>query len=248
MKILGIIPARGGSKRLKNKNSAALLGRPLISYTIEHAKASKLIDRVVCSTDSEEIAKIALTESCEVITRPRYLATDNAHIADALIHAADYMDKKFNYKTDIAVILIPNVPVREPGIIDKVIQKLINTRADSVFTVEPVGKYHPNWMVKADKNDRMVYYSPTLVSRAQDLPALYINNGAVLAVWADVLKRRIKRKTNYSQFGNDIRLIVQNRCESVDIDDIYDFIFAEAVLRHRQSQSKEAAHNAKSSD
>lgn len=233
MNILGIIPARGGSKRLKDKNIIPLLGKPLISYAIRHAKKSKLLNRVVCSTNSNKIAKVAKKYSCEVIKRPGYLAGDKSMLDDALIHAINYLDKKCSYRADIVVVILANIPVRKPGVIDEAIRKLIKTKADSVFSVEDVGKYHPYWMVKKGKGDRMFYYKASSVFRKQDLPFLYINNGAVWAVWADILRKTVKRKTNYSQFGKDIRLIVQKRYDVIDVDDIYDLHLAEAVLKKR---------------
>lgn len=231
MNILGLIPARGGSKRLKNKNILPLLGRPLISYTIEHARESTLINKIVCSTESEEIARIAELEACEVVKRPKRLAQDRSHLEDVLEHTVCYLSHKCSYEAEIVVVLLANVPIRKQGIIDKVIQKLIDTKADSVFTAEPVGKYHPLWMVKRSRDDVMVHYNPSPIFRGQDLPPLYINNGAVWAVWSKVLKRKAKRETNYSKFGNDIRLVIQDRYDAVDVDDIYDFLLAETILK-----------------
>lgn len=233
MNILGIIPARGGSKRLKNKNILPLLGRPMISYTIESARASTFLNRVICTTECARIADIAQGECCEVVKRPMRLAQDNSHLEDVLVHAIEYLDRTCGYKVDIAVVLLPNVPVRKPGIIDKVVKKLIDTNADSVFTAEPVGKHHPVWMVQKSRCDKMMFYSPSTIYRGQDLPPLYINNGAVWAVWGEVLKRKAKRETCYSRFGKDIRLVIQDRYDAVDIDDIYDFFLAEAILKQR---------------
>lgn len=231
MNILGVIPARGGSKRLENKNILPLLGKPLICYTIEHAKRSKLIDMVVCSTDSEEIAEVARGCSCKVIKRPKRLAGDRSKIEDAITHAVRYLEQRYHYSADIVVVLLANIPVRAEGVIDKTIKKLIDTKADSVFTVESVGKYNPCWMVKKGKGDKMIYYKPGRIDRVQDFRPLYINNGAVWAVWSKVLKRKMKRKTNYSPFGEDIRLIVQRRYEGIDIDDANDLLLAETILR-----------------
>lgn len=234
MNILGIIPARGNSKRLKNKNILPLLGRPVISYTIERAKESRLIDKIVCSTDSKKIAKIAEKEACQIVERPRSLAKDTSRLEDALIYSVDYLWQKCNYRADIVVVLLANIPVRKPGVIDEVIQKLIDTKADSVFTVEKVGRFHPYWMVGKGKKDKMVYYKASPIFREQDLPPLYINNGACWAVWSDVLKKSVQRETNYAQFGKDIRLVIQERYDAVDVDDIYDFLLAETLLNQKK--------------
>lgn len=234
MNILGIIPARAGSKRLKNKNILPLMGKPMILYTLEHARKSRLIDKIVCSTDSERIAKIMEKESCEVIKRPKRLARDRSRLEDALIHAVLYLEREQNYSADIVVILLANIPVRQEGVVDKAIEKLIATGADSVFTAEPVGKNNPCWMVRLGKDDKMVYYEPSPVFRGQDLPPVYINNGAVWAIWREVLFRKVKRLTNYAAFGKDIRLIVQSRYDAIDVDDIFDFEIAKIALKAKK--------------
>lgn len=231
MNILGIIPARGGSKRLKNKNILPLMGKPMILYTLEHARQSRLIDRIVCTTDSSRIARVMKNGSCEMIRRPKNLARDRSRLEDAIVHAVRHMEREHDYIADIVVILLPNIPVRADGVIDRTIEKLVRTGADSVFTVEPVGKNHPCWMVKVGKDDRMAHYEPSPIFRGQDLPPLYINNGAAWAVWRSVLFGKGKKLTNYTSFGDDLRLIVQKRYEAVDVDDIYDFKMAEIVLK-----------------
>jgi len=234
MNILGIIPARAGSKRLKDKNILPLMGKPMILYTLAHARESRLIDRIVCSTDGSRIAKVMEKASCEVIKRPKHLALDRSRLEDVLIHAVLYMERKHNYRADIAVILQANIPVRRGGIIDKVIKKLMTTGADSVFTAEPVGKHNPCWMVKLGKDDRMSYYEPSPIFRAQDLPAVYINNGAVWAIWRDVLFRKRKKLTNYAAYGDDIRLVIQPRYDAIDVDDRFDLEMAGIILRAKK--------------
>lgn len=231
MNILGVIPARGGSKRLKNKNILPVAGKPMLCHTIEHARKSRLINRLVCSTDDSRIADVAAAYGCDVIKRPKRLAGDRSRIEDALIHAMEHLERKCGYAADIVVILLPNMPIRKDGAIDEIVRKLIKTNADSVFTVECVGKFHPFWMVRKGYGDRMLYYKKSPVFRGQDLPALYINNGAVWAVWSSVLKRNVRRSSNYSQFGKDIRVVVQERYDSVDIDDMHDLMLAESILR-----------------
>lgn len=230
MNILGIIPARGGSKRLKNKNILPIYGKPMILYTLEHAKKSRLINRIVCSTDSERIARIMQRQSCEVIRRPKRLAADRSRLEDALVHAVRYMERMHGYRADIVVILLANIPVRRAGTIDTVIKKLLTTGADSVFTAEPVGKNNPRWMVRLGRSDKMIYYEPSAAFRAQDLPAVYINNGAAWAIWREVLFRRVTKLTNYSAFGKDIRMVVQRRYDAVDVDDVFDLEMAKAIL------------------
>lgn len=238
MNILGVIPARAGSKRLKNKNILPIRGKPMILHALGHARKSRLVDRIVCSTDSPRIAKIMERSSCEVIRRPKRLARDRSRLEDALRHAALYMERKRGFRADIIVVILANIPVRSDGVIDRVIERLIATGADSVFTVEPVGKFNPCWMVQLGKDNRMHYYEPSPVFRAQDLPPVYINNGAAMAVRREVLLRKTDAGTNYAAYGKDIRLVVQKRYDAIDVDDIFDFEMAKIALKAKKRERR----------
>ena len=112
MNILGIIPARGGSKGVPEKNIIQLCGKPLITYTIENAFKSKFIDKSVISTDSKKIADV-VSESydIQIINRPAEFAKDNSPIEEALLHAVEYMNIKIGYNADIVVCMQPNLPL-----------------------------------------------------------------------------------------------------------------------------------------
>jgi CMP-N-acetylneuraminic acid synthetase len=234
MNIVGIITARGGSKGVKDKNIIPLLGKPIIYYTIKRAKESKLLDKIVCSTEDERIARIVQEYGVEVIRRPSELARDTSPIEDVLRHAVKELQQG-GFNPGIVVLLYANVPVRAGGIIDKTIKKMISTHADCVLTVENVGKFHPYWMLKVDNSDKLIYYTPDKnLYQRQMLPRLYIHDGSVLAVKKDVLMKGLSNDRLYSSFGEDIRVIIQQPGDTVEIDDRYDLSVAEILLKKTQ--------------
>jgi len=151
LKVLGIIPARGGSKTVPKKNLRFLLGKPVIAYTILAAKESKYIDRLVVSTEDREIASVSESYGVEVIKRPRELSNDKSPIENALRHAVTYLEKRVNYYPDIVALMQANVPVRKKGTIDRVISKLTNTKADSVVTIYEISQ-RPELLKTIQKN------------------------------------------------------------------------------------------------
>ena len=127
-RILSIIPARGGSKGLPNKNIRPLLGKPLIAWTIEQAKQSKYIDRIIVSTENNEIAEIAKEYGAEIpFIRPKELAMDNTPVLEAILHAMDFLETK-NDSHDILLLLECTSPMRYEQDIDGVINKLIDNK------------------------------------------------------------------------------------------------------------------------
>ena len=234
MNVLAIVAARGGSKGLPNKNILPLCGSPVICYTIDDALESELCDKVVCTTDDERIAAIAARTGIEVINRPARLARDDSPIEEALRHAVACVEADDDFMPDIIVSLNGNVPVRADGIIDKAVSLLIETDADAVITVTDVGHYHPNWMLEIDGTGRIAYYKSGCIYRRQELPACYVHDGAVAAVKRHVMMVRHPKTTLYSWMGEDIRAVMQRPHETVDIDDEYDFMLAEAIIRARE--------------
>ena len=231
MKILSIIPARGGSKGLKNKNILPLLGHPLIAYSIKAGLDSERIDRVIVSTDSEEIADVAKKYGAEVpFMRPAEFAQDMSTDMEVFIHVLDWLKKNENYIPDIIVQLRPTSPVRFEKEIDLCIDKLINSDADSLRIVTPA-PYTPYkmWVVNEEnelmeplltlKNVKEPYNEPR-----QRLPKTYWQVGIL-----DVIKTgTILEKKSLS---GDLILshIVSNEL-SVDIDDIHSFTKAAEVI------------------
>lgn len=135
MEILAIIPARGGSKGIPRKNLAILAGQPLIAYTIRAARNAKLLNRVVVSTEDEEIAGVAKSHGAEVILRPSELALDTTPTEPVLLDVLKTLESKEGYVPDAVVLLQPTSPLRSESHIDEAIKKLYDTEADAVVSV-----------------------------------------------------------------------------------------------------------------
>lgn len=229
---MGFIPARAGSVGVPGKCMRNLLGKPVISYSIEAAQAARLIDQVVVSSDDQKIKTICRDGDVTFIDRPIELAANTARMDDAMRHAVEELEKQHKYKADIVVLLYGNVPIRAQGIIDKAIDHLIKTGADSVQTLAPVGKYHPYWLYEID-DDRAVKHIVNKVYRRQDLPPLYAIDSAVGVVRRECLMAAAGKEDPYAFWGTDKRALVQEAHETVDIDCERDFFMAEAVLREK---------------
>jgi CMP-N,N'-diacetyllegionaminic acid synthase len=133
-KIIAVIPARKNSKEIKKKNLLKLNGLPLISYTIDYANKSKLIDKVFVSTDGEKIAKVSNKFGAEIIMRPKNLSNDVIMPDHAVVHAINYVDKVLNYKFDYVVFLQPTTPLRKMGELDEAIKLCITKKFETVFS------------------------------------------------------------------------------------------------------------------
>ncbi len=233
-KIIGIIPAREESVGLLKKNIKELKTKPLIAYTIEAGLASKYLDRLVISTDSLAIAKIAEGYGLKVpFLRPKELARDDVPVIAALQHALNYLEKNEEIELEVVVILQPTTPLRQSWHIDAAIEKLFNTNADSVVTVCEV-EHHPLFVMKRLVDDRVFPFFPTekRYFRRQDLPPVYRLNGGVY-----VTKRDIIMNQN-TVLGEDTRAIIMDQIYSVDIDTEIDFKTAEAMLGFLQESGE----------
>jgi len=226
-RILGVIPARGGSKTIPRKNVKSLLGRPLIAYTIVPALKSKMLSRVIVSSDNDEIIRVARRYGADVpFVRPKKLATDLVLALDVMKHAVLEAEKQEGRKYDYAVMLQPTTPLRTTEDIDCALAKLVETKADSVISVVGVGPIHPMRM-KRIVNDKLVDYTKEGVENMPKelLPPIYIRNGAIYAVKRDILVEKNSFK------GNDCRPYQMPEERSVNIDSQMDFLLAEAVMR-----------------
>ena len=175
-KVLAVIAARGGSKGLRGKNLREAGGKPLIAWSIEAGRGSRYIDRLVLSTDDDEIMAVARDWECEVpFRRPDDLAGDEARIEDALIHALDTIGDDFDY----LVLLQATSPLRTSGDIDACLERCLETGAPALVSVSEAGK-SPYWMYGLDADGRMRPLLEGRYSRRQDLPAVYAVNGGGL--------------------------------------------------------------------
>jgi N-acylneuraminate cytidylyltransferase len=174
-KVLAVISARGGSKGVPRKNVRELAGRPLIFWTIDSAKKSKYIDRLILSSDDEEIIDVARALGCEVpFVRPGALATDTARGVDVLCHAVQHAGADYDY----VVLLQPTSPLRTVTDIDTAIELCVQKAAVSVVSVTEASK-SPYWMYQMNDDGLLVPFVENAPSNRQQLPLSYVLNGAV---------------------------------------------------------------------
>lgn len=230
--VLLLIPARGGSKRIPHKNIRLLAGRPLITYAIAAARGSAHVDRVIVSTDSSRIAKIAKRAGAEAsFLRPKKLAGDTAPIMKTVLHALEYFKKREKWEPDIFVLVQPTSPFVLSKDIDAAIETLFSSRTNSCVSVSPITE-RPEWMFTLVGSMLRKHFPATLFRRSQDFPILYRLNGAVYAV-------RTKTLIHIKQVFDPKKstAIVMPRERSIDIDYPIDLTVAEAMLRttHRST-------------
>ena len=235
MRALGIILARKGSRRIKRKNTRPLGGKPLVVWTFECAKKSKRLDRVVVSTDDEEVKRLAEEYKIEVpfFPRPRELAEDVDSVLP-LKHAVEFLEEKQGYIPSHVVLLQPTSPFREPSDIDGCILIAEETRCDTVITIKEVSQ-HPYWMFKAkmgrkgftrlEPYEKIDLAGDVLVW--QNLPKLYYPTGDVYVIKTELVKKgRI--------FGETIYGYLIPRERAIDIEEEVDLLLAEAIIEQRK--------------
>lgn len=234
MRVLAIILARAGSKGLPDKCVRSLRGQALVTFTFDHALSSTSVDKVVFSTDSTPAAALARASGIRVIDRPADLATDTASVDAVARHAVEILEGEGSQSPHAIVLLYGNIPVRAAGVIDRAVRHLLDTGADSVRTVAPLTKHHPDWTHRLE-GDRLVQYRTNSVYRRQDLEPLYYHDGAVAVVTRDALFSPAALAGDRQAFwGEDRRAIVQKPNDSVDVDEEIDLHIAEAILGARR--------------
>lgn len=199
--ILGITPARGGSKGIPRKNIKIIAGKPLIAWTIEAAIKSRLINRYIVSTEDEEIAEISKQLGAEVLYRPSELATDEASTLCVLQHAIEQIP------CDIVVLLQATSPIRNKGLIDDCIREFMDNGYDSLAT---------GFICKYAEYGRSEL-------RRQDIPGFFYDDGNVYVINADLIRKG-------DRYGKKIVRKIINRWENIEIDDEFDFWIAEKIL------------------
>lgn len=216
---LGLIPARGGSKGIPRKNIRSIAGKPLIAWTIEAALAARGIDRVVVTTDDEEIAEVARSYGAEVpFMRPATLASDEAPGIVPVLHAIEALPG-----FDRVMLLQPTSPLRDASAIDAMIAYADGHGLRSVVSV-CVPEHSPYWCYHRDDDGRLTPLLDGEVARRQDQPQLATLNGAMyLAMTEDILAER-------RLIGPDTRGFVMTAEQSVDIDTMLDWRLAELLL------------------
>lgn len=236
MNVLGVIPARGGSKSIPRKNLAPLAGRPLLAYTCEAARRSRRLTRVVLSTDDAEIA--AVGRECGVpapFTRPPALAGDETPMVEVLRHAVAWIEAHEGFATDAVVVLQPTSPLRRAEHIDAAVDLLLVTGADTVVSVVEVPhQFNPVSVVcLGAQGELRPYVDGPLILRRQDKPRVYARNGpAVLAV-------RREQVEQGRLYGPVVRPLEMSLADSVDIDTTDDLALAEFWLTRRAAVEAE---------
>lgn len=210
MVILGITPARGGSKGIPRKNIKLLAGKPLIAWTIEAAHKSKSLDKYIVSTEDKEIADISRKYGAHVLERPSKLSTDEATTLSVLQYAVKLVP------CDIVVLLQATSPVRKPELIDDCIKEFIDQQYDSLATGF-ICKY-TEYGVKEQ--------------RRQDIPGFFYDDGNVYVMKADLIMKG-------DRYGNNIGRKIITKQENIDIDDEIDFWIAEKIILEKAYTANE---------
>ncbi len=226
--VLAVIPARGGSKGVPRKNIRDLCGKPLIAWTIDEAKKSKYIDRVIVSTEDEEIADISREYGAEVpFLRPIELARDDTPGIEPILHCINWLKDNENYYPNYVSTLQCTSPFRTSNHIDEALEKLIEEKADSIVGVCK-SEISPYWMKKIEDGKLVDFIKGSnKYTRRQDLPVVYRINGAIYIGKTDILMKNKNWHTD-----NTLPYIMSQE-DSIDIDTMLDFKLAELIMKEK---------------
>lgn len=229
-KILALIPARGGSKGIKNKNIVELNGHPLIAYSIKTSLNSRYIDETVVTTDSEDIAKISKNYGASVpFLRPKELASDQAKTIDAVVHAIKMLHEVKLY-FDVLILLQPTQPLRTANDIDGALEMFFEKGMQGLVSVSPVAD-HPLLIRSFDEEGNLMsLLGENSTCRRQDMKNYYKVNGCIYI-------NRICTLTKHTSFNDNPVGYIMDGAHSVDIDDMEDLRLAEYYLQKKEAVS-----------
>jgi CMP-N,N'-diacetyllegionaminic acid synthase len=233
VKILAVIPARGGSKSVLRKNIVKVNGKPLISYTINAALMVDHLTDVVVSTDDSEIANISRDLGAQVpFIRPEDLASDEAQSAPVIEHALNFMENEKGIKYDAVLMLQPTSPLRTSIHIKESIDLFLSQECDSVVSVVSVGGNHPFRMKRLVGNQLVNYIDQGFwdMRPRQNLPDVYIRNGAIYLIDRDVIINQ------HQLIGSKCLGYVMSDTESANIDTPIDLMLAELLIKEQRCQ------------
>lgn len=218
--VLALITARGGSKGIPGKNIKRLADKPLINWTIDAAKQSTYIDRLILSSDDDNIMQQALAAGCEVpFKRPAELALDSSNSMDVIVHALEQLTVQYDY----LLLLQPTSPFRTVAQIDAIIEQGIGSGTDITVSVTE-SKKHPAFMYTLDGNKLLPVINTQQQKRRQDMSKVYEHNGALyLASIPHLLQVK-------SYNGDGVSAFVMDTLSSVDLDEPLDWEFAEYLI------------------
>jgi len=234
VRVLGLIPARGGSKGVPRKNVRPLGGKPLLAWTVDEALAAPSLARVVLTTDDEEIAAVGRAHGAEVpFLRPAELARDETGSLPVVLHALEWLEQGGD-RFDAVCLLQPTSPLRRAADIDGAVALLERTGADSVISFTPVGERHPARMKRLDDEGRV--HDPPFAEafegqRRQELPPLYLREGSLYVTRREVLV------DGGSFQGRDCRAWLVPEERAVNIDTPFDLLLAELLIRHARGEA-----------
>ncbi|MBI4931332.1 MAG: acylneuraminate cytidylyltransferase family protein [Bacteroidetes bacterium] len=228
--MIAIIPARSGSKGLPGKNIKNLCGKPLIAYTIEAAKASASIEKVIVSTDDKAIAEIAIKYGADVpFLRPSYLSTDNSPAIDTYIYTVERLNNEFNFNINEFAVLQPTSPLRTSMDIDNAIKLFSQKNADSVISCCQAA-HPPSWAKKINKDGILSNYFESVADNRnrQESEMAFMPNGAIYVFKYKLLKQK---QTYYS---DKTYAYIMPAERSFDIDSYFDFELAELYIKKQK--------------
>lgn len=227
-----VIPARGGSKRIPRKNIISFHGKPMIAWTIEAAINSKIFDKVIVSTDDEEIASISIKYGAEVPFLREAKNDDFSPISEATIHTLNQFKEKLNQEWDTVVQLMANCPLRTTQDISSAIENFVKNDLKFQISAFKYGWMNPWWAYKIRTDGSPEPVFPGAIStRSQDLPKLFCPTGAIWIANIDALKK------SSSFYGQDFKLFEMDWVSAIDIDDMDDFMLAEASFELRRKKA-----------
>ncbi len=229
--VIAIVPARGGSKGLPEKNIKELAGKPLIAWTIEAAQRSRYVDRIIVSTDDDEIADVSKRFGAEVpFKRPAELAEDSAKMIEVVINCVRFLEAE-DQPRDIIALLQPTSPLRTTGDIDGAIEFFSDRKAQVVVGVTEC-KYYPEWTGKlaADLNMKDFIDVKARGKNRQDLGAYYRLSGSIFLANSEYIDKY------RDWYGPGTFAYVVEKEHSVDIDDQFDLKFAEFILKESSTE------------
>lgn len=228
MKILGLIPARGGSKGIPNKNRKALNGKPLLQYTIEAALNSKLLNRVVFSSEDETLIRLAKSMGAEVpFVRPSNLAEDHSGTLEVVQHALNTLSEKGDVYDAVCLLQVTN-PFRTPEFIDTAIEKFKDLNTDTLLSVLKVPhEYNPHWTFKVSEagHIKLATGEKEIIKRRQELPIAYHRDGSIYLVKTHTVLSK------NSLYGDTIGYIESNPRRHINIDTQEDWEKAEEMMQ-----------------
>lgn len=232
MRILGIIPARGGSKGVPDKNIKILGDKPLIAYTISQALESNLVSKIIVSSDNDAIIETAIAFGAEVpFVRPEHLATDAASSIAVVQHAVAFLEAQGEF-FDAVCLLQPTSPFREKGFIDKAIAAFTEKNTDALISALPVPhELNPHWVFEPDQCGFLTISTGEIeiITRRQDLPPAFFRDGSIYITKIESIKKD-------SFYGDSLSYIESNPDLYVNIDTMADWFLAEQKLPNILSQ------------